>query len=526
MAKKSRKKHTTSTTLVKKVEAVKEAETTVEKTEQQDVEVVETKDEVVDAKEEKVNIDKEDTETVVEEIETESEEIETESEEAEPAVEITLQETECEEAVEELAEPEEEEVIDGDEAAEEPEFTVEELLEATKEPEEVTAETEEETAEPEETPAEPEETPAEKSVDSLVNDSRDSKVVEETKSNKFSWYDLVWVTIGLVIGILLSYCIFNLTLSSAIKQLAVDVSNESSVVLDDSSIPLSGITTYNDPNKVLDKTDDIEVAKKLMHDYVKCITTGSTYSQVMVGEEQYIYYMYNSKGEVFTQDANGSYTEVFLNGNDVIKFDAVENVLSVGTDIDVASILRNSIEAIGKENVKLYEMDLTGLDVPAGREFRIDLVGEDAVKLIYSSIGDDFATEMVDSIKSTIKDWEPHIIMVYFIGENSADSYCCCLYVIDNAEYTNWFFQGYDTVNDWALSEDWYLYDADSDTDGEQYADLISDLVSDIDEVMLSYANSKGWVEESTEQSESTETVDTTEEVEDTEAVESEDITE
>lgn len=465
MAKKSSKKHTTSTTLAKKVETVKEVEATVEKTEQQDVEVVEAKDEVVDTKEEKVNIDKE---------------VEAVDAEAETVVEITLQETDGEKAVEELDEPEEDE---------EPEFTVEELLEATEEIKEYN-----------------EETAVEKSVEPSINDSKDKQEVAENNS-KFRLYDLVWVTIGLVIGILLSYCIFNLTLSSAINQLAVDVRNESSIVLDENNLSSNnGITTYNDPHTILDKEADIEEAKTLIHSYIKGITAGSTYSQVMVGEEQYIYYMYNSKGEIFTQDASGSYTEVFLTDGSVLKFETDKSVLSVGSDIDVASILRNSVNAIGNKNVTLYEMDLTDSDL-AGREFRVDLVGEDAVKLMYSSLGKDFADDMVTSIKESIKDWDPHIIMTFFIGDNTADSYCYCLYVIDNAEYTNWLFQGYDTVEDWTLSDDWYTYDADKDSDGKIYTELITKLVEDIDKVMLSYADYKGWLNtQNTEIQNSTET--------------------
>lgn len=339
----------------------------------------------------------------------------------------------------------------------------------------------------------------------------------DTKGDKFTAHDIVWIAIGLVIGILLSYCIFNMTLSSAIQKLASETQTTTSVVdkTQETDDEITGISTYDDPNVIISDKAEIENAKEIMLNYINGITNGSTYSQVMTGEEQYVYYMYNSKGEVFTQDMNATYTEVFLNDGRVFKYDTDEQVLSVGSDIDIASIFRNTVEAIGNDNVTLYEMDLSEVEAPEGHEYRIDFVGEDAVKLLYKSVGDEFATDMIESITSSITDWEPHIIMVMFIGDNVEDSYSYCLYVIDNSEYTNWFFQGYDTVGDWALEEDWYTYDAESDGNGEKYSTLMNTLVDNVNTVMLSYADSKGWlvneeltsetVEESTEENTETE---------------------
>ena len=344
----------------------------------------------------------------------------------------------------------------------------------------------------------------------------------DTKNDKFTAHDFVWIAIGLVIGILLSYCIFNMTLSSAIQKLASETQTTTSVVdkTQETDDGLTGISTYDDTNVVISDKAEIETAQEIMLNYINGITNGSTYSQVMTGEDQYVYYMYNSKGEVFTQDMNATYTEVFLNDGRVFKYDTDEQVLSVGSDIDIASIFRNTVEAIGNDNVTLYEMDLSEVEAPEGHEYRIDFVGEDAVKLLYKSVGDEFATDMVESITSSITDWEPHIIIVMFIGDNVEDSYSYCLYVIDNSEYTNWLFQGYDTVGDWALEEDWYTYDAESDGNGEKYSTLMNTLVDNVNTVMLSYADNKGWlvneeltsetVEESTE--ENTETVESTDE--------------
>ena len=308
------------------------------------------------------------------------------------------------------------------------------------------------------------------------------------------------------------------TLNSAIQKLTSNT--DTTTVVDnkeDSTEAVTGISTYEDPNRVISDADEIAEAQSLMNNYIDGITSGSTYSQVMTGEDQYVYYMYNSKGEIFTQDVNATYTEVFLNDNKVFKYDTDAQTLSIGNDIDIASILRNAVSAIGNDNVTLYEMDLADVDAPEGHEYRIDLVGDDAIKLLYNSVSEDFATDMLASITESISDWEPHIIMVLFIGDKAEDSYGYCLYVIDDTEYTNWFFQGYDTVDDWALDDAWYDYNAESDTEGKTYTNLMNSLVEKVNTIMTSYADSKGWLSDTIDNQESTET----ESVEGTESTES-----
>lgn len=321
--------------------------------------------------------------------------------------------------------------------------------------------------------------------------------ISKKQDNKFKLRDFVNIIIGLVIGIMISYCIFNLTFSSAIQKLetstqTVNTDTDTDVQYD----KITGISTYEDPNTIISDKDKIAIAQENMMQYINGITDGSTYSQVMVGDNQYVYYMYNSKGEIFTQDVNATYTEVFLKNKKVFRYTTDEQILSVGSDIDIASIFKNAVNAIGNDNVTLYEMDLSEVEAPEGHDYRIDLVGEDAVKLLYSSMGDEFATDMVNSIADSIDGWEPHIIMAMFIAEDRKESYCYCLYVIDDCEYTNWFFQGYDTVTDWALDEGWYTYDSESDESGEIYANLINTLVENINNVMVDYAIDMGWAEE------------------------------
>ena len=321
------------------------------------------------------------------------------------------------------------------------------------------------------------------------------------KNKKFSIRDVVWIIIGVVVGILISLCIFSMTLMSYLNaEDNNDASNEQVTETQESK----GITTYDSKNTVITDKDEIKKIESSILDYVDNIKTGSTYSQVMTGEDTYTYYMYNNNGEVFTQDSDQKSTEVFLNNGKVYRYDTDEKTLSVGDDIDLVTLLENGAKALENDKVTLYDIDITDSELPAGHEYRIDLVGDDTVKLLYESVGKDFADNMLDSIKESLNNnWDSHIIMSYFLGDDIKDSCAYCLYVIDNEEYTNWIFQGYDTTEDWKLDSEWYSYDGSSD-DGETYSKMMDNLIVKVNTIMTKYAADKGWTE-STESTESTE---------------------
>ena len=69
---------------------------------------------------------------------------------------------------------------------------------------------------------------------------------------------------------------------------------------------------------------------------------------------------------------------------------------------------------------------------------------------------------MLANLKGQITDWEPHLIFVYLVDENSKDISMQCYYVADNTEYTNWVLQAYVPISEWALDESWYTIDVNS----------------------------------------------------------------
>ena len=492
---------------------VVESETAEEKTETSDnkTETTETEDKEKESSE--TEKEAPETEKDSEATEKEASEKESESEETEKEPKTEEKETADEKSSDEVEKESETEEVKSEDKESKSTNNEKETAEVEKETSEVEKDSEEVKKDTSDEKSEDKEVEKKSSDDKDTSDEKEttteveSKTTEkQPKTKKFILYDVVWVIIGLVAGILISFCIFNLSMKSAIE----DVVSKTQTNTIKSASDISKITTYSDPSTIITDADKIKEVQKSVEDYANGLKKGSTYSQVMTGQDQYVYYLYNTNGEVFTQDTAGSYTELFLKDGKVFKYDNNEQSLSVGSDIDLASLLVNGIDAVGNDKVTLYEMkhDSDDTEKANGHEYRVDLKGEEAVKLLYKSAGDEFATSMVDSIKSSISDWEPHIIMVYFIGDTVDECYSYCLYVIDNQEYTNWFLQGYDTTNDWSLDDAWYSYDSSKDTDGKQYSELATKLVDDINTVMNDYANSKGWL--TTNDNSSTESTETT----------------
>lgn len=338
------------------------------------------------------------------------------------------------------------------------------------------------------------------------------EVSDSHAENLFNTRNIALTLLGIVIGIILSHTIFNATLKLTLKNMRDNVTTNTTTVISsdangdnidteetiENSTVSKGVTTYMEPSVIVNDEAEIIEAQKLVDEYVLRMIENNTYSQVMTGEDSYVYYLYNENRELFSQDSDGTFTEIFLNNGTVYNY-LSDGTMSVGADVDIASILSNTIHAVGNKGVTLYKMDLDETDTAPGVEYRIDLVGEDAIKLMYANMPDEFADDMYNSILTSVEDWEPHIIMAMFIGEDDADTFCYCLYVIDDTEYTNWLFQGFDYVGDWTYSEDWYSYDPEEDTDGDRFSELTLEVVNNINNIMYEYSLERGWVTEENE---------------------------
>lgn len=332
------------------------------------------------------------------------------------------------------------------------------------------------------------------------------------RKNNINYKYIVRVIVLVLAGACVGMCLAMALLTSTVKKNLDELEQTQTTV--DSETDTNGIQ-YEKGTEITD-ANEISKAQSKINEYVNTIRSSNTYAQVMTGDNSYNYYLYNSNGEIFSQDTSGLFTEVFLNNGKTLKYETESGTLSVGDDIDLASLIENAFNAVGKDNVGLYQNIIT--DQETGESFEqytVTLNGEDAVKQLYSSLPDEFGDEMVSSMTESLPDWKPNFNLVIRMSDNLQDTYCFCVYTLNNQEYTNWIFQGFDYVEDWALSESWYSYNPDEDESGDTLYTILEDTSAQVNSIMYNYAVSKGWDVsefEDTPDSEDTESVDVSEE--------------
>lgn len=317
------------------------------------------------------------------------------------------------------------------------------------------------------------------------------KVVKDTDKKKDGLRAFIWFMMGVVVGIVAGYGLFFMSMSDAVKSVETSQIEVETEVTTTGGDALS-ITTYSYEHTVL-TGEDVEKAQTAVLSRLEKLKDGSTYVQLQVGEDTYESYMYNKNNECFAQASDGSYSAIFRNDGKAVKYEASSGAVAVGSDIDLISFAENAMTAVsnGVEGAQLFEMTPSNEESTVV-EYRVDLVGDEAVKACYSSIGEDFGQVMLDNLMEALPDWEPHIIMIYLVDladeqVDLEDIAMYCYYVDNDTEYANWTMQGCVEVNDWSLSEDWYTYDF-SNTVEEDFNTMLNELVATLTEVIDTYA--------------------------------------
>lgn len=309
------------------------------------------------------------------------------------------------------------------------------------------------------------------------------EVIEEEskiKKAKPTVLIVVAVILGIVLlgGVIAGTVIFTLSKTKVSREIS------------SSEATNSEITTYTYEHEVLDGKEREEAATNL-HKRLETLKLSNICIQTQTGEDQYETYIYNKNDEAFAQVSDASYTVVFRNDGKAIKYSSAEQALAIGSDIDILSISDNVAKAamdeknMNNENVNMFYMipadEMTAEDKKL-KEYRIELKGKDAVKLMYSSIDDEFAENMVNSLTDQSVGWTPHIIMVYLVNEETNEINIYCYYVADGKEYTNWAVLGMATIDNWELNQDWY---GDIQTyDEEKLQDLFQSTLSGLEELV------------------------------------------
>lgn len=240
-----------------------------------------------------------------------------------------------------------------------------------------------------------------------------------------------------------------------------------------------------------------KVAKEIISAIDK-VTNQNIAFNVQVGESSYDCYIYNKDGECIVQASDGSYVTVFTKDGNSVKNLVSSDSVVLNASIDLLDNCRKAVELLekGTDGISLdkvtYEnntsTEIAGIntsDVVKIKEYVITVKGYDNVKYLYSSIGEEYAKSMVDSLQEYMgKDWIPELQFGYvYTLEGEIGFYCST--VQDGDSYLNWVCEGPISFVDWKLGDKWYTTEFKADNSQVLY-DLMQEELSSLEKKLES----------------------------------------
>lgn len=322
--------------------------------------------------------------------------------------------------------------------------------------------------------------------------------------NKFNKDVVISLLIGIFIGVIIGYVIFTVALRSAINDMSNTIQPNIPTISTSQNTAEETIDTYASEHRDITDSTEINEIKGILSSSLQEILNGPTYAQITMSDYISYAYLFNTKGEFFMEDNNFSDAEVSLNNGKSYTLNPNTGALTSGEDSNAIQLLLNTVNAVDGTNIKMYEMTLYNTDAdPVAldtkhREFRIDLIGDDAIKNMYSTNSESFKSDMITNlhkkIEQTVPNWEPHIIVrVQIDTETNKIVYAASCFVVSGQEYFDFQLIGYDNTIDWEMPKEWYDYNPENDTTGEEFYGLFTNTTNTVDNVLMNYANDNGW---------------------------------
>lgn len=260
---------------------------------------------------------------------------------------------------------------------------------------------------------------------------------------------------------------------------------------------------------------ETEAAEYMLDTFSK-LKMDNTYLQVYVGQDMANTYVYNKNGEVLFTMYDGSYFTIFRNDGLATIF--ADEILTA-VDIDVLTILEGvATVARDSDNTQIFNVDSSDIadtERDWTRRYRVVVNDYDDLKEIYSSAGDEYSQTVVDGVKESVGD--TFQLSYYFTEFDDGHISVECGIEEDGADALVWYFDGYYTIYDWLLADDWYADDF-TEFDAETMEGLAQDVLADVKQSIIDFANDNGLELETIESEEETteETSTDTETVEET----------
>ena len=243
--------------------------------------------------------------------------------------------------------------------------------------------------------------------------------------------------------------------------------------------------TNNTSLKSTETVDSKEIVN-ILETQIKELSNKPVYIQLEIDEGNSIGYIYNSKGEVYTQDKDFTTTEFIRNDKIGFSFNNKTGDMLKGEDADILGILRCGVDSMKGRELSVYKTDK---DNTTG--YILELKDAE-IKELYKDLSKDFQDKMYNSVKKTFKDgWTPYIKLVYFIRDNKFSG-AAMLYRVKNNDVLNWQMLGYADIEDWRAPQGFYSLDSEKDKDGTEFKKLYEELMLEIDRITINLAKRLG----------------------------------
>ena len=208
----------------------------------------------------------------------------------------------------------------------------------------------------------------------------------------------------------------------------------------------------------------------------------NTYTQVYVGEDSSVAFLYNKNREAFAQSREGGIA-VYLNNDKYVSFKdgvAIEYGVTPIRLIELAlKMVRN-----GKAEIELTDNRVIDSSHYV-KEYTITLNGKDKVKELYKLVDGDYANEMVDSIYGTTYPRNSKLDIKIFLGNNGEFGASCSI-TLAGERYITWYFDGFLEMYDWELPQEWYKTNT---SDVSSWKLLVNNLIDDIEAKTQQFAS-------------------------------------
>lgn len=307
-----------------------------------------------------------------------------------------------------------------------------------------------------------------------LSNAKNSEETTEIKKEKTSGLDIKSLLIGILGASTLALLIAVIAIS-ANKQSQEEVSDATSM---QEAVADSYIETKLEPA-------DAKAAASEVLTVLEAVRDNNGYIHVYTDEETYDTYIYNKNGEVFGVGSDSNNMTVFRNDGKAIRF---TDTIAISEDLDILELTINSLNAIDGKDIEMYQAVSEAIDVETYvgyKELYAVFDTYEDIRKLYSSVSEEYADAMIESIKSAFHEGVVPTFKIYYMISDGGGLTVACHLEENGETYLNWYYDGYLLVYDWELPEEWYTYDF---SDSQVSENMLTELAGSLEELLMKYA--------------------------------------